>query len=103
MNREEKIKNLISVFNGTLPPAALKINRLVYFHQITDEQRAQVEAIVGSVIGNEKLLGLFDGVPIGLTLFFQRGLVEHYDVPVKFIDCNNQIKFNQFLETLNHG
>ena len=100
MTKEEKIKNLVWVLNGTIPASALRTNKLVYFHQINDDQRDQVEAIVGVVVGNEKLVGLFDGTPIGLTLFFYRGLVEHYDVPVKFIDCGDETRWNEFLTTL---
>jgi hypothetical protein len=106
--REEKIKLLSQVILGELPASALKRYTLTYLHQITPEQRKLIEAKVGVVAPancsiyhpNEPLMGLWNGIPVGMTAIFHLSMFKHPESTVDIIKCSDDCVFSAFLKSL---
>jgi hypothetical protein len=106
--REEKIKLLAQVIKGVLPALALKTYTLTYLHQLNPEQRNLIENKVGKVAPancsphnpNEPLMGLWNGIPVGMTAMFHLSMFKHPESTVDIIKCSDSSVFAKFLEVL---
>lgn len=106
--KQQRIELLMKFMRGEVPASALKDHVLTFLHLLTNNQRKMIEAKIGQVLPSncskyhpdEPLRGLWDGIPIGVTLMFHLSMVEYPHSLVEFIDCSNEGAFNTFLNSL---
>ena len=106
--KRERIELLMKFMRGEVKASALKDHVLTWFHLMQPEQREMIESKVGPVNEkhrslyneNERVCGLWNGIPMGFTYVWHLSILWHPDSEVNIIDCRNDEAFNTFLNSL---